>query len=199
MSISAAESNDEHNFYMQLALDEAAKCIPTPSAFCVGAVIVSNRILENTNKDNAESSSGSDGLTHPEQALQARVLSTGYSREMEGNTHAEQCAIDKLLLLSSTSTNNSEQSNPYSLLSNTSIYTTMEPCSIRLSGNLPCTDRILQSGAGGITRVYLGVMEPDDFVRCEGVDKLRVNRVQVVEVKGWRERCLAMAKRGHEV
>ena len=64
------------------------------------------------------------------------------------------------------------------------MYTTMEPCSIRLSGNLPCCQSILstlrrpepssgsKAGAGvgvRITRVYVGAMEPENFVQCEGM------------------------------
>lgn len=53
---------------MELAIQEAQKCISTETAFNVGAVLV---------KDN-------------------RTLSVGYSREIEGNTHAEQCCLLKL-------------------------------------------------------------------------------------------------------
>lgn len=146
---------------MQLALDEAGKCVPTPSAFCVGAVIV-----------------GEDG----------QRLATGYSRELEGNTHAEANAIDKLVQESK------DASKVEQLLRGSDIYTTMEPCSVRVSGNIPCTRRILQAG---IARVFLGTAEPDDFVKCEGVQQLKDAGVRVYTVPGFAEKCLEEARRGH--
>ena len=151
-------SEAEQAKWMQLALDEAAKCTPTPSAFCVGAVIVDN---------------------------QGNLLATGYSRELEGNTHAEANAIDKLLI---------DNDNDATRLQGSDIYTTMEPCSVRLSGNVPCTRRILESG---IARVFLGTVEPDDFVKCEGVQQLKDAGVQVYTVQGFTEQCLEAARRGH--
>jgi hypothetical protein len=51
----------------------------------------------------------------------------------------------------------------------------MEPCSKRLSGNGPCVQRILATREPGdgtsryrIARVYVGAMEPKNFVACEG-------------------------------
>jgi pyrimidine deaminase RibD-like protein len=148
---------------MDLALREAAKCKPTPSAFCVGAVIVK-----------------STSPSHPE------PLSAGYSRELEGNTHAEQCAIDKLVA-------EKGEASAKEALHGADMYTTMEPCSVRLSGNKPCTDRILEYG---IARVYLGTMEPDEFVKCEGVRILQDKGVQVYNVPGFAEKCLQEARRG---
>lgn len=145
---------------MQLALDEAGKCIPTPNAFCVGAVLV-------------------DG--------NGKLLATGYSRELEGNTHAEANAIDKLQ-------QDSNKADKQLLLRGSDIYTTMEPCSVRLSGNIPCTRRILEAG---IARVFLGTVEPDDFVKCEGVQQLRDAGVEVHTVPGFAEKCLEAARRGH--
>jgi pyrimidine deaminase RibD-like protein len=106
-----------------------------------------------------------------------------------GNTHAEQCAIDKLVGNSSSASS----SNP---LAGASIYTTMEPCSLRLSGNVPCVQRVL---ATGISKVYMGVEEPKDFVECEGTRMLREDRreVWVVDEPGLAEECLREARRGH--
>lgn len=76
------------------------------------------------------------------------------------------------------------------------MYTTMEPCSLRLSGNMPCVQRVLQTG---ITKVYIGVQEPTDFVECEGTRLLRDcgRQVWVVEAPGLAEECLYEARRGH--
>lgn len=138
---------------MRLALDEARKSIPIETAFCVGAVIVSS----------------------PEHHSQpAQIVATGYSRELPGNTHAEQCALDKLAGSEASSAGDGTE-----LLDGASIYTTMEPCSTRLSGNVPCVQRILLSG---IKTVYIGVEEPRDFVECEGTRLLREAGRQVFVV-----------------
>ena len=144
--------------YLLLALEEAKKCIPNATAYCVGCVIV-----------NPSTST---------------VLSTGYSRELPGNTHAEENALAKLA--------------SHEELSGLDLYATMEPCSERLSGNKPCTDRILEAGSL-IRRVVLGVREPDEFVKCMGVEKLQAHGVEVVrnEDEELENECLEVAKRGH--
>jgi len=168
--------------FLRQALDEARKCDPTPTAYCVGCLIVDTR-------------------TH-------KILATGYSRELPGNTHAEECALAKLAKREGESTNpagkgesgnaGEEVEDQDSRLMGLDMYVTMEPCSERLSGNKPCTDRILES-AGSIGRVVLGVREPDTFVKCVGVEKLLANGIVVVrndDVELEME-CLEVAKRGH--
>ncbi|KAM0792554.1 hypothetical protein ACM66B_005219 [Microbotryomycetes sp. NB124-2] len=149
----------EHVRLMRLALAEAKKCEATPTAFCVGAVITS------------------PGGT---------ILSSGYSRELPGNTHAEQCAIDKIGSPIASET----------ILQGASIYTTMEPCSERLSGNESCTRRILKTP---IEAVYIGVLEPTDFVECQGVKLLRDGgrRVVIIDDEQLARECLQEARRGH--
>ncbi|TMW56280.1 hypothetical protein Poli38472_008928 [Pythium oligandrum] len=130
--------------FMRLAIAEAHKSIPSENAFCVGCVIVR------------------DG----------EVVSTGYSRELPGNTHAEQVALQKLDFQAT----------------GTTVYTTMEPCSKRLSGNTPCVQSCLRAQ---VSRVVVGVMEPKNFVECEGVRLLQEAGVQVELLKGLEEECLA--------
>ncbi|GAC75861.1 RNA pseudouridylate synthases [Moesziomyces antarcticus T-34] len=178
-----------HYVLMKLALDEADKSPPTDTAFCVGCV------LSVTSDDSAPASS--------------HVLATGFSREFPGNTHAEQCALDKLVADFAT-TQSSKGSTRIPTL-DLDLYTTMEPCSERLSGNLPCVQRIIEfnnkrtaftlpsdmlppalqgeiSGAKGqvslrIRRVFQGVAEPDDFVQCQSQTILRDNDIQVFTVR----------------
>lgn len=147
---------------MLLALKEASKCIPTLTAFCVGCVIV-------------ERDTG-------------RIITTGYSRELEGNTHAEANAIDKLLRADSV--------GAVDLLMGADLYSTLEPCSIRTSGNIPCVRWIIESG---IRRVFMGVEEPKDFVECTGVVELRSAGIEVIVVEGddLNQLCLLEARRGH--
>jgi pyrimidine deaminase RibD-like protein len=144
--------------YLLLALEEAKKCTPISTAYCVGCVIVN--------------------------PATSTVLATGYSRELPGNTHAEENALAKLA--------------SQERLTGLDLYATMEPCSERLSGNKPCTDRILEAG-GLIRRVVLGVREPDKFVKCVGVEKLQSHGVEVIrnEDAKLEKECLDVAKRGH--
>ncbi|KAI1078759.1 cytidine deaminase-like protein [Whalleya microplaca] len=89
-----------------------------------------------------------------------QILSTGYSMELPGdrpgdpgNTHAEQCCFIK----------------------NTVLYTTMEPCNERLSGNRTCVERILRL-EGAIKTVFVGIKEPGTFIgENKGIGKLLAN------------------------
>ena len=166
----------KHLEYMTLALEYARKCEPTPTAFCVGAVLV-------------------EGSSHT-------VIATGYSRELPGNTHAEQNCITKLL---------SSESGPITVAAGEiamySLYTTMEPCSERLSGNIPCTNSIIQyneseerklKGLGRIEALYVGVKEPSDFIKKNiGEEKLTASGLGYVHISGLEKEILEVARRGH--
>lgn len=120
--------------YMKLAINQAWLSKPVESAYCVGCVLVSN----------------------------GQLISTGYSRELDGNTHAEQCALMKA---------------PESIQEQyTELYTTMEPCSRRLSKNLPCVSRCIE---WKINRVIIGAREPTHFVTCNGIELLEKAGIQV--------------------
>ncbi|CUS21633.1 LAQU0S03e07074g1_1 [Lachancea quebecensis] len=151
---------EPHRKFMELAIEEARKCGPTKTAFSVGAVLV--------NGD--------------------KVLSTGFSRELPGNTHAEQCALEKYF----------EYSGKRSVPPGSILYTTMEPCSFRLSGNEPCVDRIVAADKN-IRTVFVGVMEPDTFVKNNtSKTKLSQHEIDYVLIPGYEEECTKVAKKGHE-
>ena len=158
--------------YMRLALALAEKSPPQPSNFRVGAVLV----------DEAE----------------AQILATGYTLELPGNTHAEQCCLRKF----ASAHNMSEEAVPDLLPQATAIYTTMEPCGMRLSGNLPCVDRIIrtkQGKNGGIKKVYHGVEEPETFVgENKGRAKLEEAGIECIHVPGLEEEILKVATAGHK-
>ncbi|KAG8989342.1 hypothetical protein FRB90_002293 [Tulasnella sp. 427] len=150
-----------HVQYMKLALDEARKCEPTPTAFCVGCLIVIPGVefdippgILNEYKD---------------------VLSTGYSRELSGNTHAEANALTKALANSETKIGG-DRIPVEGLLTLSDVYTTLEPCSVRLSGLAPCADALVKAK---IKRCFVGVSEPKDFVECEGQRKLMEAGIEV--------------------
>ncbi len=90
-----------------------------------------------------------------------------YCKSDTGNTHAEECCLLKL------------QNVPSLDFSLVTMYTTMEPCSKRLSGKASCTSLIIDSG---IKHVVIGIPEPDKFVKCEGVALLREAGVRVERI-----------------
>jgi pyrimidine deaminase RibD-like protein len=118
---------------------------------------------------------------------QGIVLSTGYSRELAGNTHAEANALQKARMLQTIP----RSSTLSTLLHTASVYTTLEPCSVRTSGLAPCANALVDAG---VKEVIIGVKEPDDFVTCEGVKVLRDGGVEVKWVKGLEEECLRVAR-----
>ena len=157
----------DHLAYMQYALSLAKKVLPKPTNFCVGAVLVE----ENAN----------------------RIVSTGYTMELPGNTHAEQCCLMKL----GEHVQNHDEAQPRLVL-----YTTMEPCNQRASGNAPCTEAILKTKGGvngGIKTVYVGVQEPEIFVRENvGRSKLEGAGIEYIHVPGLEQDILTVATLGHE-
>lgn len=153
---------------MQQALDLAKQSPPKPTNFRVGALVVDYSCNE--------------------------VLATGYTLELPGNTHAEQCCFMKLAEKHGVPEERLAEVLPSTL----ALYTTMEPCSFRLSGNLPCVERMLRL-AGSIKKVYVGVQEPKKFVSDNtGQKKLATAGIEVIHVGGLEKEILEVATAGHE-
>ena len=165
--------------YLRLALDEARKCTPSPTAFCVGCVLTA---------------------TYPPESDIPVILARGYSRELPGNTHAEANALAKARQLSEKQLlelfpGASPPISVDAILRHADVYTTMEPCSIRTSGLAPCADALI---AAGIRRCFIGVGEPDDYVNCEGAQKLKDAGIEVIWLSGLEKECLEVARMGRE-
>ncbi|KAG5728035.1 Bifunctional protein RIB2 [Termitomyces sp. T112] len=167
----------EHLHFLRLALLEAEKCIPTPTAFCVGCLLVAR---------------------WPDDSSSPVILATGHSRELPGNTHAEANALAKVQKLSVDELSALFPSplsiDLVSVLAYVDVYTTLEPCSVRTSGLAPCVDALIKAK---VKRCFIGVGEPDDFVDCEGARKLEDAGIEVVWIEGLEEECLRAARRGH--
>ncbi|KAI0274864.1 diaminohydroxyphosphoribosylamino-pyrimidine deaminase [Gloeopeniophorella convolvens] len=168
----------KHIQYLRAALAEAGKCVPTPTAFCVGCLLVAR---------------------YPPDSDAPVVLATGYSRELPGNTHAEANALAKARDLppedlSALFPNTEQPPSINDVLAHTDVYTTLEPCSVRTSGLAPCADALV---AAKVPRCFIGVGEPTDFVQCEGAQKLEDAGCQIIWPRGLEEECLAAARRGH--
>lgn len=158
---------DDHKAAMQYALSLADKSPPKPTNFRVGAILVK---LE----DN-------------------QITTDGYTLELPGNTHAEECCLLKLAEQLSTT----EEQLAGAMTSPHALYTTLEPCAKRLSGKLPCVERILRQKSW-IKTVYIGVREPETFVgENRGIAMLQEAGIEVVHVPGLEQEILAVATAGH--
>ncbi len=93
----------------------------------------------------------------------------GYTHETDPRNHAEEEALEKAAAAGAD-------------LRGAAIYTSMEPCSVRASKPVSCTERIVRSGAARVVYAYA---EPECFVRCEGTRLLREAGVEVLPVPAY--------------
>ncbi len=124
--------------------------------------------------------------------------------ELEGNTHAEENAFKKFAEQNKVSEDHMGDILP----KETVLYTTLEPCVRRLSGKKSCVERILETLKGnekeeekwgGIRRVYVGLKEPDRFVKDnDGLEKLKETGVECIVMEGFEEEIRRVAMAGHE-
>ena len=165
----------DHTGYMEYALKQARFSPPAPTKFCVGAVLVD--------------------------ADRNEILATGYSMELQGDlpgdpgkTHAEQCCFAKVAQRYGLP----EERISEVLPKNTVLYTTMEPCNKRLSGNRTCVDRILRLN-GAIKVVSVGIQEPEVFIGQNlGQKVLEDAGIMVRFVEGLQDRIMEVSIVGHE-
>lgn len=166
----------DHEAYMEYALSRARLSPPAATKFCVGAVLVD--------------------------AGKNQVLSTGYSLELPGDrpgdpgaTHAEQCCFVKTAERYGVA----EAELGHALPEDTVLYTTMEPCNERLSGNRICVDRILAL-KGALKTVYVGIKEPGTFVAMnQGQARLEAAGVTVIQLSGMEDRVREVSLAGHQL
>jgi pyrimidine deaminase RibD-like protein len=90
-------------------------------------------------------------------------LARGYSRESGPADHAEETALARAA----------------GDLRGATIYTSLEPCTVRSSHSRTCTDLIL---AAGLRRVVFALREPLLFADCHGAETLRAGGVEVLEL-----------------
>ena len=94
-------------------------------------------------------------------------LACGYSRDTDSRMHAEESALAKL-----------DVNDPRLLTATT--YSTLEPCSERLSQRPTCVELVI---ASGIPRVVIAWREPSLFVHdCIGVELLHAAGRTVIEL-----------------
>lgn len=158
---------DDHVAAMRHAMSLATKSPPKPTNFRVGAVLV--RLDDSS------------------------ITTDGFTLECPGNTHAEESCFIKLAEQNSTS----EERLAETMNTPHALYTTMEPCFKRLSGKLPCVERVLRQKSW-ITKVYVGVEEPETFVgQNTGRRALESAGIEVNLVPGLETEILQIATAGH--
>lgn len=142
------EPNEEDRRLMGEAFRLAAKCDTSAGAFSVGSII--------TDFDH-------------------QILSTGYSRELGENWHAEEVAIHKAR----------EDATD---LKNCILYSTLEPCGERRSQPECCSQLIVTAG---ISVVMYAIPEPDTFVKePKGLSLLEKAQVSIHRLSGFEDRFL---------
>ncbi|PYI07607.1 putative DRAP deaminase [Aspergillus sclerotiicarbonarius CBS 121057] len=177
-----------HLKYMRTCLDLASQAPALPTNFRVGALLISRHISDPTPNYTSD-----------------QLLSTGYTMQHPGNTHAEQCCLANFASQHNVSPEHVAEVLPSDPDRKLVMYVTMEPCGKRLSGNLPCVERIIRTrgeGAGerkGIEKVYFGVKEPGTFVgESMGVRRLEEAGIEWEVVGGLEREILSVAVAGHE-
>jgi len=156
--MSTDPTRETHLRFLAQALDLARLSPPKTTNFRVGCVIVS----------------------------ESSVISTGYTLELPGNTHAEQNALEKV----GTDTEKRD----------VTLYTTLEPCGRRLSGNTPCVERIIDTQASRVrvTKVVFGAREPGTFVKdSKSLQKLDAAGIPWEYVPDLQDQILQVAMEGH--
>ncbi|KAL4893212.1 cytidine deaminase-like protein [Aspergillus ambiguus] len=172
-----------HLKYLRACLDLAQKSPPRPTNFRVGAILLSRREGDLSYEDDC-------------------ILSTGYTMELAGNTHAEQCCLANYAAVHSVTDDRVAEVLPVEPGRKLIMYVTMEPCGKRLSGNAPCVQRIINTrrdGRKGIHKVYFGVKEPGTFVgQSVGCQELTAAGIEWGVVQGLEKEILEVALAGHE-
>lgn len=129
--------NKEDVKQLLAAIELSKQCVPVARAFSVGALLF-----------DAEN----------------RLVASGYSRETDEKSHAEEVALKKAARLG------------VRVVGGT-LYSSLVPCGKRLSRSQSCADLIIRAG---IKKVVFALQEPPVFVEASGEAKLREHGIEVV-------------------
>jgi pyrimidine deaminase RibD-like protein len=94
------------------------------------------------------------------------VLAEGWSRRSDPADHAEESALALL-------------GPGWRAPADTTVYSSLEPCSVRSSRPLTCSELIV---AARVARVVFAWREPSIFVEGHGAERLRAAGIEVVEL-----------------
>jgi pyrimidine deaminase RibD-like protein len=106
-----------------------------------------------------------DGRAHPRVGAVVvkggKVLSVAHRGEISPGNHAEFVALEKKLA-------------DVSLVGAT-VYTTLEPCTTRNPPKVPCAERLIERK---VSRVVIGMLDPDERIRGFGQMRLRTAHIR---------------------
>lgn len=199
-SLPVGSTTSPHLTYLRKCLSLAEKSPPRPTNFRVGAILLSRRRSE---EERAAVEAGRSQNDPHMDISDDRILSTGYTMELAGNTHAEQCCLANYAAVHSVPDERVAEVLPCEPDRMLVMYVTMEPCGRRLSGNEPCVQRIIKTRVGedrrGVEKVYFGVKEPGTFVgESKGCQMLTAAGIRWEAVSGMEREILEVATAGHE-
>ncbi len=100
----------------------------------------------------------------------------GYTGENDPLNHAEEEAIAKALAAGVD-------------LKGATMYSTIEPCSMRRSKPVSCAQLIIEHGFG---RVVFALSEPDNFARCKSEQLLSEAGIEVIELPEFADEVFAL-------
>jgi pyrimidine deaminase RibD-like protein len=97
-----------------------------------------------------------------------------YRGETTGGAHAEFVALEKARIAGAT-------------VAGATVYTTLEPCTDRAPGKTPCYRRLLEQR---VSRVVVGMLDPNGVIAGKGVELLRDAGVEVDLAPPWQGRAI---------
>jgi pyrimidine deaminase RibD-like protein len=108
----------------------------------------------------ARRSRGEDGKIHPYVGAvvvrDGQVLGTACRGDLDPREHAEFSVLEKKL--------------PREKLAGCTVYTSLEPCTTRNHPKVTCADRLIERR---VSRVVIGMLDPDQRITGKGILKLR--------------------------
>ncbi len=105
-------------------------------------------------------------------------VASGFTQELGEGWHAEAAAIKKAM---------DTGFDP----KGATIYSTIEPCSVRASGKGDCSTFLIEKG---IIRVVFALSEPPIFVTCQGKSKLKAAGIKVEQIINYKDAVIAINK-----
>jgi 5-amino-6-(5-phosphoribosylamino)uracil reductase len=106
------------------------------------------------------------------------AIFTGYTHQTAPHNHAEEEAIAAALTAGAD-------------LSGAVAYCSLEPCSVRKSKPVSCSELLIKYG---FARVVYAASEPDCFVVCEGAANMRTAGVKVHQIKDLQQQVFEINK-----